>query len=169
VVYPASLLDALQAIAPAPWAGRAFRHTFADYAPDVENTRGARWNPPGTAAIYTSLTREGVLAEAEHQLSIQPIRPRVKRTIHTLDITLCSVLDLTSMQALARVGIGPGELGGDDMLACQQVGGATSWLDHDGLLIPSARAEAVNLVIFPASRTPDASFSVTASELLNET
>jgi RES domain-containing protein len=169
VVYPASLLDALQAITPASWAGHAFRHTFADYAPDVENTRGARWNPPGTAAIYTSLTREGVLAEAEHQLSIQPIRPRVKRTIHTLDLSLSSLLDLTNIDLLARLGVGLGELGGDDMLACQQVGGATSWLDHDGLLIPSARAEAVNLVIFPANRTADARFKVTASEPVDET
>jgi RES domain-containing protein len=169
VVYPPSLLDALQAIVPEPWAGQAFRHTFADYAPDVENTRGARWNPPGTAAIYTSLTREGVLAEAEHQLSIQPIRPRVKRTIHTLDITLSSVLDLTSIEALARVGIGPSELSADDMSACQQVGGATSWLNHDGLLIPSARSATVNLVIFPVNRGPDARFNATASEPVNET
>lgn len=49
---------------------------FGDYPPDAENTRGARWNPAGVAAIYTSLTREGVLAEAEHQIAIQPIRPR---------------------------------------------------------------------------------------------
>jgi hypothetical protein len=52
--------------------------------------------------------------------------------------------------------------------ACQELG-PTSWLDHDRLLIPAARAEVVNLVIFPANRTPDARFSVTAFELLNET
>jgi RES domain-containing protein len=167
VVYPPNLLDTLQAIAPAPWAGQVFRHTFADYAPDVENTRGARWNPPGIAAIYTSLTREGVLAEAEHQLFIQPIRPRVTRTIHTLDISLSSVLDLADIDLLARLGVGPAALGADEMSACQELGGATQWLDHDGLLIPSARSEAFNLVIFPANRGPDASFKVTASEPVN--
>jgi RES domain-containing protein len=126
-------------------------------------------NQSGTAAIYTSLTREGVFAEAEHQLSIQPIRPRVKRTIHTLDISLSSVLDLTNIDLLARLGVGPGELGADDMSACQQLGGATAWLDHDGLLIPSVRSEAVNLVIFVANRRPDARFEVTASEPVNGT
>jgi RES domain-containing protein len=45
---------------------------FGDYPPDAENILGARWNPPGVAAIYTSLTREGALAEAEHQIAIQP-------------------------------------------------------------------------------------------------
>ncbi len=169
MAYPPTLLDALHAIVPAPWAGKAFRHTFADYAPDVENTRGARWNPPGIAAIYTSLTREGVLAEAEHQLSIQPIRPRVTRTIHTLDISLSSVLDLADIDLLTRLGVKPAELGADEMSACQELGGAAQWLDHDGLLIPSARSEAVNLVIFPANRGPEARFKVTASELIDGT
>ena len=63
MVYPPELLDRLQAIAPAPWAGQAFRHMFRDYPPDAENTRGARWNPAGVAAIYTSLAHEGVVAE----------------------------------------------------------------------------------------------------------
>lgn len=73
MLYPPELLDRLQAITPAPWAGQAFRHMFGDYPPDAENTRGARWNPPGVAAIYTSLARDGALAEAEHQIAVQPI------------------------------------------------------------------------------------------------
>lgn len=67
MVYPPLLLDRLQAAAANPWQGRAFRHMFADYPPDAENTRGARWNPAEVAAIYTSLTRDGVIAEAEHR------------------------------------------------------------------------------------------------------
>ncbi|MGO9320726.1 MAG: RES domain-containing protein [Solirubrobacteraceae bacterium] len=73
MVYPPELLDRLQAIAPGSWAGQAFRHMFGDYPPDAENTRGARWNPPSVAAIYTSLAREGALAEAEHQIAVQPV------------------------------------------------------------------------------------------------
>jgi RES domain-containing protein len=79
VVYPPELLDRLQAITPTPWSGQAFRHMFGDYPPDAENTRGARWNPQGVAAIYTSLTRDGALAEAEHQIAVQPIPPRARR------------------------------------------------------------------------------------------
>jgi RES domain-containing protein len=61
---------------------------FGDYPPDAENTRGARWNPPGVAAIYTSLARDGALAEAEYQIAVQPIRPRARRTHSTLIETL---------------------------------------------------------------------------------
>jgi hypothetical protein len=110
-----------------------------------------------------------VLAEAEHQLSVQPIRPRVSRTVHTIDISLSSVLDLADIDLLAQIGVRTTELGADEMSACQELGGATAWLNHDGLLIPSARSEAVNLVIFPANRGPDARFEVTASEPVNGT
>jgi hypothetical protein len=124
VVYSPELLDLLQAIDPAPWTGQAFRHMFGDHPPDAENTRGARWNPPGIAAIYTSLTRGGALAEAEHQIAIQPIRPRARRTVYTLEITLASVLDLTDPALLQNLGVGPAELAADDMIACRQLGGA---------------------------------------------
>jgi RES domain-containing protein len=164
VVYAPHLLDRLQAIAPTAWAGRAFRHMFADYAPEVENTRGARWNPPGVAAIYMSLSREGVLAEAEHQLAVQPIRPRVRHTLYTLDLTLQSVLELTDADILRDLGVGTDELSADDMRTCQDVGGAIAWLDHDGILVPSARSPAINLVIFPTNRTTGVRFEVIGRE-----
>ena len=65
---------------------------FADHPPDAENTCGARRNPQGVAAICTSLARDGALAEAEHQVAIQPIRPRARRTIYTLELTLAPSL-----------------------------------------------------------------------------
>jgi RES domain. len=50
----------------------------------------ARWNPAGVAAIYASLTREGALAEAEHQIAIQPIRPRARRSLYPLSPRLAA-------------------------------------------------------------------------------
>jgi hypothetical protein len=50
------------------------------------------------------------------------------------------------------------------MIACRQLGGAAHWLERDGLLLPSARSSATNLVTFPATRSPDARF-----EILKET
>ena len=168
MVYLPELLDRVQAVGPAPWAGQAFRHMFRDYPPDAENTRGARWNPAGVAAIYTSLARDGVVAEAEHQIAVQPIRPRARRTIYTLELTLVSVLDLTDPDLLQDLGVGRAELEADDMVACREVGGAAHWLDHDGLLVPSARSSHTNLVIFPANRPPDARFEILDAEVLEQ-
>lgn len=133
---------------------------FGDYPPDAENTRGARWNPPGVAAIYTSLAREGALAEAEHQIAVQPSPPRARRTIYTLELTLASVLDLTDVEVLRTLGVGTSELKADDMTACRRLGGAAHWLERDGLLLPSARCSNTNLVIFPANRPHDARLEI---------
>jgi RES domain-containing protein len=164
VLYPPELLDRLQAITSAPWAGQAFRHMFGDYPPDAENTRGARWNPPGVAALYTSLARDGALAEAKHQIAVQPIPPRARRTIYTLKLTLAGVLDLTDADLLQSLGVGQAELAADDMTACRCLGGAADSLMHDGLLLPSARSTNTNLVIFPTNRARDARFEILHAE-----
>ncbi len=164
MVYPPELLDRLQAIESGPWAGQTFRHMFGDYPPEAENTRGARWNPPGVAAIYTSLAREGALAEAEHQIAVQPVRPRARRTLYTIEITLTQVLDLTDTNLLQELGVGEAELAADDMAMCHDLGGAAHWIGCDGLLVPSARSANTNLVIFPANREDGARFEISNSE-----
>ena len=50
------------------------------------------------------------------------------------------------------------------MTACQSVGGAAAWLDADGLLVPSARSEAINLVIFPSNLPLDSTLEVAGRE-----
>ena len=67
--YDRELVEALEALGSSVWQGLFFRHMFADNGPLLENRRGARWNPPGVPAIYASLERETVLAEAEHQIA----------------------------------------------------------------------------------------------------
>lgn len=166
MIYSRRLLDRLQAVEPAGWEGVAFRHMFAGYPADRENTRGARWNPPGTGAIYLSTTRDGAVAEAEYQLSLQPLRPQVSRTLYDVSITLDSVIDLTSGRLLHDLGIGPAELDDPAMEACMEAGGAAAWLGHDGILVPSARSSAVNLVMYPANTKPTAVFEVVAEEQL---
>lgn len=161
MIYSPHVLDVLQAVNPASWEGVAFRHMFAGLPPDKENTRGARWNPPDTGAVYLSTGRDGAIAEAEYHLSLQTPRPRARRTLYEVSITLESVLDLT---AVADLGIGAHELNDPEMQACMEVGGAAAWLEHDGILVPSARSTAVNLVIYPANTQPTAVFDVIAQE-----
>jgi hypothetical protein len=54
------------------------------------------------------------------------------------------------------------------MTACRQIGGSAHWLEHDGLLLPSARSNNTNLVIFPATRSPDARFEILNTEPLEQ-
>ena len=168
VNYDRDLLQAIARITPTHWHGKVYRHMFADYPPERENNLGARWNPPEVPAIYTSLSRDGVLAEAEYQISSEPLRPQVKRTIYQLSVRLSSVLDITPTGMLAAVGLAPRHLVQLDQTNCQTVGGAVEYLEHDGLLVPSARlAGATNLVIYPNRQSGEYEFRVEGKEIIS--
>ena len=153
-------VETLEQFRPAPWEGIVFRHMFASFSPERENVRGARWNPPPIPAIYTSLARKTAIAEAHYYINLQPIMPKARRMVYRIQVTLNSVLDLSDRLTLSRFGLNEETLASTDHPDCQRVGGAVEWLEHDGLLVPSARTEGVNLVIFPNRKKPDYRFEV---------
>lgn len=162
-----NLLEAIAELKSSTWSGRIWRHTFADNPPDKANGRGARWNPPGTDALYVSLERDTALAEAEHQIDIQPVRPRAKRTIYQLDLELSNVVDLTDPVLLSRLGVDRAALSSVDFTACQHVGGAAVFLGHDGMFVPSGRHPGINLVVFISNQQSDAELRVRDSEVID--
>ena len=162
-----NLLEALAELKPSTWSGRVWRHTFADNPPDKANGRGARWNPAGIDALYLSLERDTAVAEADHQIAIQPVRPRAKRTIYQLDVELSNVLDLTEPVLLERLGIDRAALSRVEFTACQRVGGAAAFLGHDGIFVPSGRHHGVNLVVFIANQESDAELRVRESDVID--
>ncbi len=161
------VLRVLETLESKAWDGTVWRHMFGDNPPTRENRLGARWNPPGVPAIYASLDHRTALAEGQHAAAIQPLRPTVKRTIYKLRIRLGKVLDLSSRSALLKLGINAPELANVDHTACQRIGGAVEWLEHDGLLVPSARSAGRNLVIFTRKQRADTDFEIIDSEVLS--
>jgi RES domain-containing protein len=168
LIFAPDLLDQLQSFNVGPWEGVVYRHMLGEYPPERANTRGARWNPPDVAAIYTSLKRETALAEAEYRLGLEPFRPRIKRVLYSIQVKLQAVLDLSRREDLERVGIAKTALEGFDFTKCQLIGGAAQWLGHDGLLVPSARHPGTNLVVYEFNQTPETEFKVISQEVLIE-
>ncbi len=166
MIYDRKIVARLEDCTPKAWEGTAFRHMFATFSPERQNSRGARWNPPETAAIYTSLTREIVLAEADYYINLEPFRPKVVRKIYEIDIGLHSVLDLSSWDSLAALGVEKSAFSVSDYACTQMIGGAAEWLKHDGILVPSARGHGINLVIFPNQQSQDYRFEVLGVEEL---
>ncbi len=160
-----ALVDRLNEIAPVPWRGQVYRHMFAGYPPDRENTGGARWNPAGIGAIYTSLERATSMAEAEYHLSLQPVRPRVRRTMYVIRVALGDTIRLT-MEDLNHFGLTVDMLGSFDLEPCQAIGGAIATLGRDGMLVPSARTRGTNLVIFPANRSAEFTFETIDEQII---
>ena len=143
----ATILATLAALDAGPWSGEVWRHTFANNPPDKPNVRGARWNPPGVEALYTSLDEATALAEADHLIAMQPLRPRATRTLHRLAIALKSVVELTDSSLLELLGVDQEALASDHHAACQAVGAAAAFLHLDGIVVPSARSPGHNIVI----------------------
>jgi RES domain-containing protein len=166
VLERVDLLKVLEALESQEWEGLVWRHMFGANPPSRANHLGARWNPPGVPAIYCSLDRATALAEGDYAVSVQPLRPTAKRTIYKLRVRLERVLDLSSGAALLDLGIGGDEISNDSHVACQRIGGAVEWLEHDGMLVPSARASGPNLVVFPRHRTATADFEIVDSEIV---
>lgn len=165
MLYNRELLEKLDKFTAAPWQGAVYRFTLGEYPPDRENTRGARWNPVDVATIYTSLSRDVVLAEGERLIAVQGIPPTAKRNVYTIEVKLYSVMNLADKQDLTVLGLTDADVAGDDHFRCQLVGGAVEWLGHDGLLVPSARTTGTNLVIFPSKRKPDHKFEIIDREI----
>jgi RES domain-containing protein len=166
VIHRPELLDALERAPTRAFDGQAWRHMFGRHPPDTENTSGARWNPPGIAAIYLSLDRSGVIAEGDHAVAVQPLRPSARRFVYAVQLTLSKVLDLTDSDSLASTGLTSDDIADDDHSKCREVGGAVAWLEHDGLLVPSARSTSTNLVVYPTNRAVHARFDYDAGDEL---
>src|SRR5207248_5728936 len=124
MIYPPGMLDILQSAAASEWEGTVYRHMFGSHPAARSNTEGARWNAAGLEAIYTSCERETALAEADYSISMQPLRPRTKRTLYTIHLSLKNVIDLTAPNLLTRLGITDEVLSGIDHLPCRTIGGA---------------------------------------------
>jgi RES domain-containing protein len=166
MIYQPNVLDILQSAAVSAWSDTVYRHMFGLNNPAHANTHGARWNDTGLAAIYASCERETALAEAEYYISLQPLRPRAKRTLYTIRVSLKSVIDLTAPDVLSQLGVTDAVLSSPDHTPCRTIGGAVNWLGHDGLLVPSARRRGgANLVIY--QQDPSTSdFDVIGAEVI---
>src|SRR5690348_10940431 len=83
-----AILDALEALDPEPFAGRVWRVTRKGRDPLRGSSSRSRWSP-GSAleALYTSLEREGALAEIGFRLSLEPVWPSlIEHNIHLIEV-----------------------------------------------------------------------------------
>jgi len=167
LVVDEELLEKLEGLPSRTFVGEIYRHTIGARNPEVENTRGARWNPSDVAAIYTSLERRTAVAEGNYLLDSQSPRPRVRRVVHKIRVSLRRVLDLRSVGLLNELGVDDEALRSDDHWACQRVGEAAKHLGYDGIIVPSARADGSNLILYPTNPR-EHEFEVLESEVIDD-
>lgn len=166
-IHDPELLDALERLgSEALESATVWRHMFNDNPPELSNTRGARWNPAGLAAIYTSEHRGTAIAEGQHAMDMQPIRPTAKRFVYELRVSAKKALRIRRSD-LPTLGLDESDLESTDFSACQRVGAHAAFLEYDAIIVPSARAEGANMVIFVNELAADAVFERVDQEEVN--
>ncbi len=144
------LLDALEALDAEPFDGEVWRIVREGRDPLQGYPAGARWDPPGEFdVLYTSCEPDGARAEIFFHLNRAPVFPsRTIYLLHTLRAHTRKTLRLADTGALATLNIDTEHYADLDYTRMQAIGDAAHFLGFDGLLVPSARWECLNLVLF---------------------
>src|SRR5690242_17091094 len=83
-----TLLDALDACRREPLEGPVWRIVREGRDPVQGYPAGARWDPGTFDVLYTSLERNGALAEIHFHLSRQPVFPsKIRSVLHRIAVT----------------------------------------------------------------------------------
>jgi len=149
------LLDLLSGFPVQTFAGELFRITRRGLDALAPSTAGGRWAPRGgPAVLYTSLEREGALAEISFhwgQLTPLPSKPALQ---HRLAVRTSNTLRLI-LADLTALGVEAARYDEVRYTRTAEIGDAVGFLGFDGLLVPSARWHCENLVIFPDNHATD--------------
>jgi hypothetical protein len=95
------------------------------------------------------LEREGALAEIGYRLSLEPVWPsHLQHEIHGLTAQSERTLEFADIASLGPLGVDVSRYESFDYSATQALAAAAHFLEFDGLLVPSARHNSANLVLF---------------------
>lgn len=167
MIHDPDLLDQLDALPREAFDGEVFRGTRQNLDPLASSYSGGRWmQRDGAAVLYTSLAREGALAEISFhwgQLNPRPTKPVM---LHTLRVVAHRTLKLVRAD-LATLGVAESAYGGVNMPRTQEIGAAVEFLGCDGLIAPCARWNCDNLILFPDRMGIDATLEIVHSEAVD--
>ena len=160
--HDSALIDALEGRATEIFIGDVWRVTRAGRDALMGSRASGRWSPGDERPVlYTSLERDGALAEIAFRLSLEPVWPsRLAHEIHWIEARTSRTLRFADVTALVPLGVDPARWRGFGYDATQAVAAAAHFLEFDGLIVPSARAACANLVVFLDNLGPDCALRV---------
>jgi RES domain-containing protein len=164
VIHDPALLERLSAFAPERFDGEVFRATRRSLDPLAASTSGGRWAPKGLVPVlYTSLLREGALAEISYQWSQLTPPPSRPALLHRLGVSAERRLRLLRAD-LEALDVDMKRYESVNYHCTQEIGAAVAFLGCDGLLVPSARWSCENLIIFTENHPLTSKLEVLSSE-----
>lgn len=164
------LIDRLEDLDVRPFERTVWRVVKEGRDPCQCAAAGNRWDTAQFEVLYTAFERDGAIAEMYFHLKRgQPVFPsKLRYTLHEIAVSLNGVYDLSDRTLLGALGVDIANYGRLEYLfrkseypTCQQVGDAAHFLgsqeptDPSGIIVPNARHDSKNLVIFCEHTTPD--------------
>jgi hypothetical protein len=164
VIHDPALLEELSGFATEPFDGEVFRATRRSLDPLAASTSGGRWAPRGVVSVlYTSLLREGALAEISFHWSQFTPLPSKPAILHRLVVSTERKLRLLWAD-LNQLDVDMTQYESIAYHRTQEIGAAVAFLGCDGLIVPSARWSCDNLVIFTENHSLTGKLDVLSSE-----
>jgi hypothetical protein len=149
-LHDRAILDALEAIDPARFQGEVWRVAREGREALRGSSAPGRWSPSGDfEVLYTSLSRDGALAEIGYRLSLEPIWPsRIEHEVHRIEVETERTLKFADVESLEPLGVDIARYRTFEYGATRAIAAAAYFLEFDSLIVPSARFDCANLVIF---------------------
>lgn len=169
---PGKLIDALDAKPRLHFQDVVWRLVRGNRDPLQGARPGGRWDDGTFDVLYTSLTSDGATAEIQfHLLKGLPVFPsRVDYFLHEIEVALKSVIDLSNISNLEDLGVDTtryGRLSYAERLqeypTTQQIAEVAYFLGFDGMLVPNARWNCSNLIIFTELVDPKALSTISST------
>jgi RES domain-containing protein len=158
------LLDHVDAYPRRPYAGVLWSVVRLGRDPLQSGSSASRWCNGRFDVLYTSLERDGAVAEIHALLSLQPVFPsKIGFQVHRLHVSVRQSLHLPDLPTLGRLGVEVDRYQERDYSRTQEIADAAYFLGFDGLFVPSARWACVNAVLF-TDRIEPAALSVEATD-----
>jgi hypothetical protein len=124
----------------------------------------SRWCDGTFDVLYTSMERDGALAEIHALLSMQPVFPsKVSFYVHRLTVSTLQTLRFPTCETLSKFGVDISRYRERDYSRTQPIADAAYFLGFDSLVAPSARWECLNAVLF-TDRIPPSNIEIDESE-----
>ena len=144
------LLDLLGAIEGMPFNGTMWR-VVKTGREVLDGSRGSgRWNTSEMSVLYGAADRNGAIAEINFHLSRgQSVFPsRMRHELFKLAVKAHQTLVLADMEQLKRLGVDDARYRELLYTRTQEIGAAAAFLGFDGLIVPSARWDCKNIILF---------------------
>ena len=167
MIHDPDLLDLLDALPKTAFEGQVFSATRQTLDPPASSYSNGRWMMrDGAAVLYTSLAREGALAEISFHWGQLAPRPTKPVALHKLSVIAHRTLKLVRVDLVA-LGVPSRVYSGINPPRTQEIGAAVEFLGCDGLIAPCAQWSCDNLILFPDRMADSAKLEVVSSEVVD--